>query len=53
MILLPLGEGGSRSETDEGRVSTIEQRPLTLSRKNDDYRRRALKPSPAGRGKGR
>jgi hypothetical protein len=55
-VLLP--EGGSRSETDEGRVY-LRHRPLqgcrtqptlTLSRKDDGGCRRALKPSPTGRG---
>ena len=48
--LLPVGEGGPKGRMRVGRWARSQHPTLTLSRKDDGYRRRALKPSPNGRG---
>ena len=49
-FLLPAGEGGPKGRMRVGRWAKWHYPTLTLSRKDDGYRRRALKPSPNGRG---
>ncbi len=51
IFLLPAGEGGSRSEPDEGQASTSEHHsPLTLSRQNERCALVRSSPLPLGEG---